>query len=173
MISLAARLKGKDVRITGVDSSSAMLKQASERLDRAGLKGSCTLEKHELEKDFSMTDASAVFLVLTLQFVRPPNREAVIRRIYEALNPGGCLIFVEKILGADSATGRMYIDFYHDFKKRNGYSDLEIAGKREALENVLIPYTAAENISLLRQSGFPVVDTFFQWYNFAGFVAVK
>jgi tRNA (cmo5U34)-methyltransferase len=67
----------------------------------------------------------------------------------------------------------MFIDFYYDFKRRNGYSEMEIAAKREALENVLIPYKMDEDLTLLRRNGFELVDTFFKWYNFAGILAVK
>ena len=62
---------------------------------------------------------------------------------------------------------------YYDFKRRNGYSEDEILHKREALENVLVPYRADENVELFRHSGFQIVETFFQWYNFCGFLCVK
>jgi tRNA (cmo5U34)-methyltransferase len=59
-----------------------------------------------------------------------------------------------------------FIKYYYDFKRRNNYSELEISQKREALENVLIPYKLSEDIMLLKESGFSNVDTFFKWYNF-------
>jgi len=58
-------------------------------------------------------------------------------------------------------------------KRRNNYSDMEISQKREALENVLIPYKLLENRELLIKCGFRYVDVFFKWYNFTGMVAVK
>ena len=67
----------------------------------------------------------------------------------------------------------MYIDLYYGFKRRNGYSDLEIAEKRERLENVLVPYRIEDNLQLLTRNGFPVNDVVFRWYNWAGFLAVK
>jgi len=79
----------------------------------------------------------------------------------------------EKTLTNNSDVNRYFIDFYYDFKRRNGYSEQQIARKREALENVLIPYRVDENFELLRRCGFETVETFFQWYNFAGFMAVK
>ena len=68
---------------------------------------------------------------------------------------------------------RFFIDLYYDFKQRNGYSETEILRKREALENVLVPYTLEENIELFRRNGFDTCETFFQWYNFVGFLCVK
>jgi tRNA (cmo5U34)-methyltransferase len=114
-----------------------------------------------------------VSLVLTLQFIRPLNREKLVRDIANGLNENGCLILVEKVLGEDSLFNRQFIKYYYDYKARVGYSELEIRQKREALENVLIPYKLLENRELLLRSGFRYVDTFFKWYNFCGMVAVK
>jgi len=58
-------------------------------------------------------------------------------------------------------------------KRRQGYSEMEIANKREALENVLIPYRLEENQRLLVSSGFTKFQTWFRWYNFCGMIAVR
>jgi tRNA (cmo5U34)-methyltransferase len=97
----------------------------------------------------------------------------VIRGICEGLVDNGCLILVEKVLGENSTFNRLFIKHYYEMKRRNGYSELEIAQKREALENVLIPYRLEENKELLRKQGFPHVDVFFKWYNFCGLLARK
>jgi tRNA (cmo5U34)-methyltransferase len=86
---------------------------------------------------------------------------------------GGVLVVTEKILTNDSHMNRFFIDFYYDFKGRKGYSGEEIIRKREALENVLIPYRSDENLEIFRRNGFEIAETFFQWYNFAGFLCVK
>ena len=82
-------------------------------------------------------------------------------------------ILVEKVLGEDSLFNRLFIKYYYDLKRRNGYSDLEIAQKREALENVLVPYKLLENREMLIRAGFRYCDVFFKWYNFTGLIAVK
>ncbi len=110
---------------------------------------------------------------LTLQFVRPLYREPLVRRILEGLRPNGCLVLVEKVLAEESTLNRLYIDHYYELKQRNGYTETEIAKKREALENVLIPYRLKENEELLARVGFRAVDVFFKWYNFAGVIALK
>jgi tRNA (cmo5U34)-methyltransferase len=83
------------------------------------------------------------------------------------------LLLVEKLTCEDTTLNRLYIDHYYDFKRRNGYSEIEISKKREALENVLIPYRLDENVKLLKSAGFRQVETFFRWYNFCGLVAIK
>jgi tRNA (cmo5U34)-methyltransferase len=89
------------------------------------------------------------------------------------MNENGALIMVEKVLGEESLFNRFFIEHYYDFKRRSGYSDLEITQKREALENVLVPYKLLENRELLLRCGFRYVDVFFKWYNFCGIIAVK
>ena len=118
-------------------------------------------------------NASVVVLCLTLQFVRPIYREQLVQNIYDGLNPGGVLIFVEKILAEESTFNRDFIKYYYNYKRRNNYSELEISQKREALENVLIPYKLSEDVALLRDRGFAHCEVFFKWYNFTGLVAVK
>jgi len=101
------------------------------------------------------------------------NRDRLIADIYRGLSPNGCLLVVEKVLGEESLLNRLFIKYYYELKRRNGYSELEITQKREALENVLVPYKVLENRELLLRTGFRYVDAFFKWYNFSGKVAVK
>ena len=96
-----------------------------------------------------------------------------IRDSHRGLNPNGGLILLEKVLGEDSHFNRLFIKYYYDLKRRNGYTELEITQKREALENVLIPYKLLENREMLLRAGFRYVDVFFKWYNFCGIVALK
>jgi len=168
------RILGKtDVNLIGIDNSEAMVKQAQEKIDQKEFNNNIELIVGDMEKKLGLNNASVVFMNYTLQFIRPLHRESVIRQIYESLNDNGCLILVEKVLGNDSLFNRLYIDLYYKYKHQVGYSDKEIKQKREALENVLIPYRIDENLELLKRCGFSSSDIFFKWYNFAGFVAVK
>ena len=110
---------------------------------------------------------------LTLQFLRPTAREQVMRTVFDGLTPQGGLILVEKVLAPETLVNRLFVKYYHDLKRRNGYSELEIAQKREALENVLVPYRMDENEALLRATGFRCIEPFFRWYNFCGILALK
>ena len=127
----------------------------------------------DLNQGIHLENASVVVMILTLQFIRPLYREQLIRSILSGMNQNGCLLLVEKVLGEDSFFNRTFIKYYYDFKKRNGYSEMEVSQKREALENVLIPYKLLENRELLLNEGFRYCDAFFKWYNFCGLVAVK
>ena len=162
-----------DVRFVGIDNSHAMLDRARAKLAAAGFDRPVEFVYGDLNEGVKIENASVVLLVLTLQFVRPFHRERLMKSIREGLSDNGCLILVEKVLGESSAFNRLFIRHYYEFKRQNGYSDLEIAQKREALENVLIPYRWEENKELLRQAGFSNIDMFFKWYNFCAAVATK
>jgi tRNA (cmo5U34)-methyltransferase len=161
-----------DVRFIGVDNSDAMLARARARLERLPDRR-WELKNADLNQGFPIDNASVVVVNLVLQFVRPLHRDTLIRHIHAGLREGGCVILVEKVLGNDSLFNRTFIQFYYDMKKRNGYSQIEIAKKREELENVLIPYRVEENYDLLRRSGFTHIDMFYKWYNFCGILALK
>jgi tRNA (cmo5U34)-methyltransferase len=164
---------GKNVKFIGVDNSAEMLKKCREKLAARGFKRDHELVCVDLNQGVRIENASMVFLVLTLQFVRPLHRDNLIKSIHHGLNENGCVILVEKVLGEDSVFNRLFIDYYYDLKKRHGYSELEISQKREALENVLVPYKLLENREMLLRAGFRYCDVFFKWYNFCGIIALK
>jgi tRNA (cmo5U34)-methyltransferase len=66
----------------------------------------------------------------------------------------------------------LMVKLHHDFKRAQGYSDLEIANKRQALENVLVPETRDTHKARLLEAGFSHADVWFQCFNFASLVAV-
>lgn len=162
-----------DVRLIGVDNSTEMLNKCREKLAARGFRHDHELICADLNQGIRIENASMVLMVLTLQFVRPLYRDTLVRSIHQGLNENGCLILVEKVLGEDSVFNRLFIDYYYKLKKRHGYSELEIAQKREALENVLVPYKLMENREMLLRAGFRYCDVFFKWYNFCGIIAVK
>jgi tRNA (cmo5U34)-methyltransferase len=164
---------GPKVRLIGVDNSEDMLKRCRQKLTERGVRHEYELVCADLNQGVRIQNASMVLMVLTLQFVRPLYRDKLIGTIREGLNENGCLILVEKVLGEASVFNRLFIKYYYELKKRHGYSEMEIAQKREALENVLIPYRLSENREMLQRAGFRCNDVFFKWYNFCGIVALK
>lgn len=162
-----------NIRFIGVDDSQDMLNKCDSKLKEAGFKRSYELRIADLNEGVEINNASVVVLCLTLQFVRPISRQKLLNTIFNGLQPGGVLILVEKILTEESGFNRDFIKYYYNYKRRNHYSELEISQKREALENVLIPYKLSENYRMLQEAGFAHCETFFKWYNFSGLIAVK
>lgn len=162
-----------EIRFVGIDDSQEMLDKCKSKLSEAGFTRDYDLRCADLNQGVEISNASVVVLCLTLQFVRPIYREKLIQNIFSGLNSGGVLILVEKILAEESLFNRDFINYYYNYKRRNHYSELEISQKREALENVLIPYKLSEDITLLRDKGFAHCEIFFKWYNFSGIIATK
>ena len=161
------------VRFVGWDNSPEMVARARARLAAEPSARRRDVELVDLHRPFALEGASVAVMLFTLQFVRPLHRERVVRTVAEGLGPQGALILAEKVTEDDTLFNRLFIERYYDMKRRHGYSEMEIAQKREALENVLIPYRVEENRALLLSCGFTRVQEFFRWYNFAGLIAVK
>jgi tRNA (cmo5U34)-methyltransferase len=169
---LASRFSANaNISLIGVDNSAPMLEKARKKLALSPLP--CKLIEADLQSDFSLTNASVVVMNYTLQFIPPDERQEVVSKILNGLNSGGLLLMIEKVSSDHPKISDSYTEFHHQFKKNQGYSKLEIARKREALENVLTPKTVDENIDLLLNAGFASAEMFFKWNNFAGFVALK
>ena len=175
LINLCREIEGPG-RFIGYDNSIPMLEQARQKIKENGLENRIEVRFGDLNGDLSnlaIENASVIAMCFTLQFIRPLKRDNLIKKLYNALVEDGTLVVTDKILTSSTHMNRFFIDFYYDFKRRNGYSENEIMRKRESLENVLIPYRIDENLDLFRRNGFEIVETFFQWYNFAGFLCVK
>jgi tRNA (cmo5U34)-methyltransferase len=163
----------QNIHFVGIDNSAEMLKSCEANLKAAGVERKVSYQNQDLNSNVRLTNPSVVILCLTLQFLRPLNREKIIRKIYDSLPENGAVILIEKILTEHSICNRLFIEHYYQFKMRNGYNEIEISKKRESLENVLVPYKLSENEELLTASGFRFIEVFFKWYNFAGLIAIK
>lgn len=124
-------------------------------------------------EDISIENASVVLMNLTLQFLLPAKRDIMIQKVYDGMLKGGAFILTEKVSHEMAQIETFYQTFYKTYKLENGYSELEISQKRDALEKVLIPDTLAIHKQRLAKAGFSVVDIFLKWFNFASILAVK
>ncbi len=162
-----------EVRFVGVDNSDDMLARAQAKHDASGSGRKVQWVNADFHSDLTIDNASVVMMLFTLQFIRPLYREQLLRLIYDGMRDDGVLLLAEKIISPHTLLNRLFIKHYYNYKKRQGYSNVEISRKREALENVLIPYRYEENEELLRKVGFRHVEETFRWYNFCCMVAVK
>lgn len=162
--------KKEDIRLVGIDNSPAMIEHARKKIEAYG----SAIELYEGDiLQFPYERAQVIISNYTLQFIRPMVRDTLVRTISDTLGEGGAFIFSEKIVSEDPKLNKELIDCYYDFKKVQGYSEYEIVQKREALENVLIPYTMNENIQMAKNNGFKTCELLFRWANFATFIAIK
>ena len=158
------------LELVGIDNSKAMLDRAEKKCNAFGV--DIELLQSDIF-DVELNNAQLIISNYTLQFIRPLMREKLIQKIYQSLNENGVFIFSEKVISDNKILNKQCIDEYYDFKKTQGYSEFEIAQKREALENVLIPYSEEENRKMIKDAGFTHCETLFKWVNFATFIAIK
>ncbi len=171
-MALCEHMPAGAFEMVAVDSSRPMLDIFERRLRDAGRSAGITPMCSDI-RQVNMDRAGVVVVNFTLQFLPPADREALIQRSYEALVPGGILLFSEKTMHPNQALSDLQVDFYYRFKRENGYSDLEISQKREALENVLVPETVETHHDRLRRCGFSGIDIWMKWFNFCSWIAAK
>ena len=160
----------KNLNLIGIDNSKHMIERARKKAKAYGAKIDF-LEADILEFDYQKAD---IFISnYTLQFIRPLKRDKLVKKIYDSLRENGVFIFSEKVISEDKILNKQLIDIYFDFKKKQGYSEFEIMQKREALENVLVPYSVKENEEMIKNAGFKYFEVIFRWANFATFFARK
>ncbi len=170
---LIRRRAPMDCVIHAVDNSAAMIDRLRKLFTETSEPG-CPVEFHvEDLRAVPISNASFVVLNLTLQFLPPEERTSVINRVIAGLNPGGALLLSEKLCFDNSNQQNLLTELHHDFKRANGYSDLEIAQKRTAIENRLIPESLETHVQRLRDAGFSTVAPWFQCFNFASILAVR
>ena len=166
---LLYEFKETPFKYVGVDSSPEMLHKAKDRYKKKHTHLSpFSFEKNKIQ-NIAIKNASVVVMNYTLQFIPPLERKKLLKNIFDSLSPNGVLLLSEKLIPEN----KVFYDFHIQFKKREGYSDIEIFRKKEALENVLQPLTLDENILQLKEVGFHKVEFFFRWYNFVSLLVIK
>jgi tRNA (cmo5U34)-methyltransferase len=158
--------------IVAVDLAPAMVSRCRALVEKDG--GTVPVSVLESDiRDVEIANASMVVMNYTLQFLPVADREVTIRDIHDGLSAGGVFVLSEKVAHADPEMDELLIELYHDFKRDNDYSDLEIARKRTALENVLIPETVDDHLARLGRAGFSHCDVWMKHLNFVSILAVR
>ena len=173
--SLAMRqgMRAAGCRIIAVDNSPAMIERCRRIVAADGDRGAPIELQCRDVRDTVIGNASMVVLNYTLQFVAREAREALLHGIHEGLMPGGLLLLSEKVVDDDPRMEELLVDLHHEHKRRNDYSKLEIARKRAALEDVLVPETVAAHRARLSRAGFAHSAVWLRYFNFVSIVAIK
>ena len=165
---IADRTGDIDCEIIAVDNSAAMISKCEQLQASKKIRWRC-----EDIRQTEISNASMVVLNLTLQFLPPEERLALLHKIQQGLNPGGILVLSEKVVFDDAKESERMVQLYQGFKKTMGYSDLEISQKRNALENVLIPDSETQHLQRLEDAGFDEIYQCFRSFNFISYLAIK
>ncbi|AZZ93401.1 carboxy-S-adenosyl-L-methionine synthase CmoA [Hahella sp. KA22] len=159
-------------KVIGVDNSAAMVERCRVNMERMPSAIPTEILCQDIQST-SIENASIAVMNFTLQFIPLAQREDLLHRIAVNMKPGGAMVLSEKIEFAGADKQHTLFDLHHDFKRSRGYSDLEIAQKRSALENVLVPETIEAHIERLQRAGFSQAYLWFQCFNFVSFLAIK
>lgn len=171
-LAMRHHIQAKNCQIIGIDNSAAMVARCQANIEKDTSKIAVEINQQDIQ-NIDINNASMVVLNFTLQFIEPKERQALINRIYDGLNPGGILLLSEKIEFEDDDHQHLMTTLYHNFKRANGYSDMEISQKRSALENVLITDSLDTHRNRLCAAGFTSADVWFQCFTFASIIAIK
>ncbi|HHT00808.1 MAG TPA: carboxy-S-adenosyl-L-methionine synthase CmoA [Thiomicrospira sp.] len=171
-LTMRRKVNQPNCKIIAVDNSEAMINRAQEHIQAFHSEVPVELKCADIT-DIKIENASVVVINFTLQFIDSDQRYALLEKIYQGLNPGGILVLSEKIHFEDESLQSAIEHLHLQFKRANGYSELEISQKRSSLENVLVSDTEAFHIERLKQVGFNSAGIWFQAYNFASFIAIK
>ncbi|MEJ2054348.1 MAG: carboxy-S-adenosyl-L-methionine synthase CmoA [Calditrichaceae bacterium] len=171
-ISMGYGLDSEKCKIIAVDNSQAMISRCNKNIADANLKTPVELICADLQ-DVNIENAKIVVMNFTLQFIEPEKREIILKKISKGLVNGGVLILSEKITFGTDADKILNETLYVEFKKANGYSDLEISQKRTALEKVLVPETIRQHLQRLDKCGFSDSKVWYRCLNFSSIIAFK
>jgi tRNA (cmo5U34)-methyltransferase len=171
-LAMRKGITAKDCNIIGVDNSSDMVKRCKMHVEAFKGNTPVTIIEGNIQ-DISIENASMVVLNFTLQFIDKSARQALLNKIATGLKPGGLLVLSEKISNDDSQIDQVLVDLHHTFKRDNGYSELEVAQKRSALEKVMLTDSLAVHQARLLEAGFNHSALWFQCFNFTSMIAIK
>ena len=171
-LAMAQLVHQPGCEVISIDSSAAMIERARQLVEQASSRTPIRLQQADV-LDVSLQPASVVVMNFTLQFIDAAQRDTLVARIAEALQPGGVFVLSEKICFADPGEEQLQQQLHHAFKFNNGYSQLEISQKRTALENVLVPETLEAHRARLQRAGFSKVSVWFHCFNFMSLVAFR
>lgn len=173
-LAMGEEVQAQNARIFAVDKSPAMIAELKRLLASGAATGRTPIvPRCEDVVVTEIVQASVVAMNFTLQFVDPPQRSALMRKIHDGLQSGGALLLSEKVRFESAEEEALQTAWHHDFKRAQGYSDLEIARKRDALENVLQTETLAQHRQRLLEAGFSRVYQWFQGFGFVSLIALK
>lgn len=159
-------------RVIAVDNSPSMIERVKDIINSDVSKVPVEAKLADIS-DINIENASVVVMNFTLQFLSPEKRDEMLQNIFDGLVPGGVLLISEKIAFEEKDEQEFQVEMHHEFKKLNGYSDLEVSQKRKSLENVMILDTLQQHYERFEKTGFKKSYLWFQCFNFVSLAAFK
>ena len=172
-VAMLKNIDATGCRIVAVDNAAAMVGRCREVVQAVPNAGPSVSVLEANIQDVEITRASMVVMNYTLQFLPLEERPSMIGKIAKGMSEGGVLVLSEKVVDEDPSIEALLVELHHEFKRRNAYSELEIARKRAALENVLVPETVPAHIARLKDAGFRHAAVWLRYLNFVSLIAIR
>lgn len=174
LASIHRGLDQSPATLIGIDSSQEMAERARNNLRTLNLYAEQYLEIRCADiNNTPIRNAAMVLMNFTLQFIPIQHRDALLTNIYQGMLPSGALVLSEKLKSKNPKTQSLFTRIHHQYKIDQGYTELEISNKRDAIENVLIPETLDTHIERLRSSGFKTISPWVRDLQFVSILAMK
>lgn len=170
LVRLSAEFAPLDLNLVGYDIEPALLGQVAELYPATA--GRCTLQDITLPEFRLYPGAGLVTSIFTLQFLPQYTRPALLRKVYDALRPGGAFIVAEKIYQDSGQLEQQFCFAGYDYKQRS-FTPAQILSKQADLRHIMHPLTEAHNVALFRQAGFSTIVPFWQGLNFKAWLCIK
>lgn len=171
-LSMHSQLRDRPIEYLAVDNSEAMTTRCQTNLAKNLGQDRYRCVQQDV-RDIRIENASVVVLNFTLQFLPEDARQQLIRSIFRGLRQGGVLVLSEKVRDENAGRESTLADIYHGFKAGNGYSELEISQKRDALEKVMRINSIEEHLQRYESAGFHQPGVWFRCFNFVSMLGVK
>ena len=171
-LSLLKSIKKKDGRIYAVDSSKDMIISCKSNFKDSIDSNKVNFINQGLET-IQITDASVVVINFVLQFIDSSKREGLLEKIFLGMKKNGLMILSEKTHFDNKYRNQTLLNLHHDFKFKNGYTKMEIARKRDALEGVLVTDLEKQHHQRLSEVGFKEIKKVMSNLNFFTLIARK
>ena len=162
----------KEYQFFAIDKSKEMIKICKKKLSKKNYQKKIQYINDDVVK-LKFNNASIIIFNFTLQFIPLDQRKILLDRVYKGMNKNGMLILSEKILFDDLDIQKNKNALHDKFKSLNGYSNLEINQKKDALKKILLPETIDQHILRLQKIGFKNVNVIYQCINFSTIIAFK
>jgi tRNA (cmo5U34)-methyltransferase len=153
--------------LTLIDGSARMLEQARELLGADGVE----YLQADLGDALPAGPWDAVISALAIHHLEDAEKRNLFVRVREALAPGGVFVNAEQVSGPSERFSSLYATWQEESARTAGSDDAEWAGALERMTHDRCA-SAEDQLTWLREAGFPEADCLFKDHRFAVMVAL-
>ena len=152
-----------------LDNSSEMIKIARSRFNYSNSDFIISdVRDINYNNDFDIITAIQVNHYLTYK-----DRISVIKKCYEALNPGGIFMTFENFAPSSELTQKLYLKRWKSYQLKHGNSHIECNNHINRYNKNYFPIQISEHFKILKDNGFKAAEILWLSYMQVGILAIK